>query len=318
MTNLKIFKQNNRYGLQDEENHIIYPPIFEMLKLHHASTFVYRLNRKLGLCKGDGSILLKNKFNKMWRLTDSLFKVGIDSMFRNRESELQYGIYDIEGNEIIAPICDYISGITHNYLIISMSNKWGLLNIDTLNYQLLDNVSFLGLVSDDVCRFNIDGEVEIIKPGQKYYRSEQDHYRIVNGKTVKIRVKNGKWGYKNLCGETIILATFDYAYSFSEERACVKIRGKYGFIDKTGSFIVQPEYDQLESNFKNGSGKLKKEGKIFTFDLSGRIIDKYDELPDIDDRYDDYPDDTPSIYNNPYYNDNLDMDQQSIDFWNSL
>lgn len=31
-----------------------------------------------------------------------------------------------------------------------------------------------------------------------------------------------------------------------------------------------------------------------------------------------YDDDTPSVYDNPYYNDNLDMDQQSIEFWNSI
>ena len=31
-----------------------------------------------------------------------------------------------------------------------------------------------------------------------------------------------------------------------------------------------------------------------------------------------YDDDTSSVYDNPYYNDNLDMDQQSIDFWNNL
>ncbi len=24
------------------------------------------------------------------------------------------------------------------------------------------------------------------------------------------------------------------------------------------------------------------------------------------------------VYDNPYYNDNLDMDQQSVEFWNSL
>ena len=45
----------------------------------------------------------------------------------------------------------------------------------------------------------------------------------------------------------------------------------------------------------------------------------YDKPRDDDDYYDGgYYDDTPSIYDNPYYNDNLDMDQQSIEFWNSL
>jgi hypothetical protein len=41
--------------------------------------------------------------------------------------------------------------------------------------------------------------------------------------------------------------------------------------------------------------------------------DYYDNYCD-----DGYDNDTPSIYDNPYYNDNLDMDQQSIEFWNSF
>ncbi len=36
------------------------------------------------------------------------------------------------------------------------------------------------------------------------------------------------------------------------------------------------------------------------------------------DEYHENYSDYPSIYDNPYYNDNLDIDQQSIDFWNNI
>ena len=47
------------------------------------------------------------------------------------------------------------------------------------------------------------------------------------------------------------------------------------------------------------------------------IIDE-DDLDDDYDYSDDYSDDSPSSYDSPYYNDALDMDQQSPEFWDSI
>ena len=55
---------------------------------------------------------------------------------------------------------------------------------------------------------------------------------------------------------------------------------------------------------------------IYVFDKNGSQIDSYEQ--ETYDDYTGYDDDIPSIYDNPYYDDNLDMDQQSIEFWNSL
>lgn len=43
----------------------------------------------------------------------------------------------------------------------------------------------------------------------------------------------------------------------------------------------------------------------------------YDEEDDSENRYDDWEDEC-DITRNPYYNDDLDMDQQSPEFWNSI
>jgi hypothetical protein len=56
---------------------------------------------------------------------------------------------------------------------------------------------------------------------------------------------------------------------------------------------------------------------VFVFDSNGNLTKNYAEEEE-DDYYETYDDDTPSVYDNPYYNDNIDMDQQSIEFWNSL
>ena len=98
---------------------------------------------------------------------------------------------------------------------------------------------------------------------------------------------------------------------FSEQKD-----GLWGFIDKEETIIVPIEYEAVEANYIDGVGRLMKNNIIYSFDIKGNQIDSY-EQDNKDDNYGGYNDE-PSIYDNPYYDDNLDMDQQSIEFWNSL
>lgn len=131
------------------------------------------------------------------------------------------------------------------------------------------------------------------------------------------KVIGGKWGFVNKKGEIVINPEFDYVFNFSEGIAAVRLGDKYGFMDTVGTLIVPCEYDKVESHFNNGEGELVKGDKIYVFDRTGEIVSHRYVEKECDD-YDDREDNTPSIYDNPYYNDNLDMDQQSVEFWNSL
>ena len=54
---------------------------------------------------------------------------------------------------------------------------------------------------------------------------------------------NGKFGYVDEEGNTVIAPRFDFASYFVEGLACVGIGDKYGFIDKTGKEVVAIKYD---------------------------------------------------------------------------
>ena len=46
--------------------------------------------------------------------------------------------------------------------------------------------------------------------------------------------ENGKWGYIDGTGATVVAAKYASAGSFSEGLAAVKSGGKYGYVDRTG------------------------------------------------------------------------------------
>ena len=69
-------------------------------------------------------------------------------------------------------------------------------------------------------------------------------------------------------------------------------------IDLLACKIVVPcEYDEFESNFKKGTGKLVKDGYICVFDKSGMQIRHMKKRNDSEDYYDDG--DISSVYDNP-------------------
>ncbi|MDE7413691.1 MAG: PEGA domain-containing protein, partial [Muribaculaceae bacterium] len=57
---------------------------------------------------------------------------------------------------------------------------------------------------------------------------------------IKIREK---WGFIDKSGKLVIPAEYNDAGSFSESLAPVEIRGKWGFIDKSGKLVIPAEYD---------------------------------------------------------------------------
>ncbi|WP_235596447.1 WG repeat-containing protein, partial [Leptospira weilii] len=56
-----------------------------------------------------------------------------------------------------------------------------------------------------------------------------------------------KYGYIDKTGKFIIPSQFDNAHSFSEGLAAVQIGKKWGFIDKTGNFVIPPQFYNANS-----------------------------------------------------------------------
>ncbi len=87
---------------------------------------------------------------------------------------------------------------------------------------------------------------------------------------------NGKWGYLAK-GEWAIPAKFELASSFSEGVACVRLNGKYGFINSVGEAVISYKYDDAQS-FIEGFAVVMMNGKCGFIDHEGNALTpfKYD------------------------------------------
>ena len=142
----------------------------------------------------------------------------------------------------IPPQYDKMMHIGNNVFSVSLNNKCGIIDIN--------NQTIIPFEYDYIDACDYDGSDSYIFPVQK----------------------NEKWGFINIKNETIIDFTYKDAWYFQQELAPVAISTEdekdylYGYIDKSGKFILSPKYDSARPFNKTGCATVgmydETKGKI--------------------------------------------------------
>ncbi|MCL6482347.1 MAG: WG repeat-containing protein, partial [Firmicutes bacterium] len=83
---------------------------------------------------------------------------------------------------------------------------------------------------------------------------------------------NGKFGFMDRSGKTVITPQFDGVTRFSEGLAAVRVGSKWGYINTKGTVVITPQFDAA-AHFRYGRaivqlsrryGYIDKEGKYVT------------------------------------------------------
>ena len=81
-----------------------------------------------------------------------------------------------------------------------------------------------------------------------------------------------RFGFIDKTGAWVIQPRFQIAESFSQGLAAATEGGKWGFIDKTGAWVIQPPYDDGGA-FSGGLAALTgADGTLLYIDTTGKIV----------------------------------------------
>lgn len=83
--------------------------------------------------------------------------------------------------------------------------------------------------------------------------------------------KNGKYGYIEKDGNTVIDYQYTSAGNFKNGLAPVKLNGKWGYIDKIGKMVIETDYDKI-NEFSDGLAKVEKNKKIAFINTKGEVV----------------------------------------------
>ena len=88
-------------------------------------------------------------------------------------------------------------------------------------------------------------------------------------------LKDGKWGFIDGAGNTVIPFEFGRAGSFGDGLANVGIDGKWGFIDITGNVVIPFEFDEAWS-FQNGLANVRIGNRWTLIDRTGEATEMHE------------------------------------------
>ena len=80
----------------------------------------------------------------------------------------------------------------------------------------------------------------------------------IGAQTLYPVVVNGRWGFVNKSGETVINPQFDHAGGFAEGLAPVRM-GRWGYVDASGKMQINPQFDKADV-FSEGLAAVKLGG----------------------------------------------------------
>jgi hypothetical protein len=82
-------------------------------------------------------------------------------------------------------------------------------------------------------------------------------YPVRENRRVYYNAQLKKYGYADANGNILVTPQFDKARNFSDGMAAVKFKGKWGFIDLTGKFVVEATYNLEPGRFSEGMAPVR-------------------------------------------------------------
>lgn len=245
-------KRNNKYGFIDYNGNIIVEPTYEYIgnfsnkvcsvankldEIHFNYNDKDYFHTEASIINTKGDLLFP--FMKYIQFNKFFDNVA----FCYHQKLKKFGVLDIFGNEIIPFILDgkdiEYSHFCNGLARIKRDNKFGFIN--------KKNELIIPCIYDKASNF--DNGYAIVKLKNKEFLIDNEG-KVFNSK------------YKIIS-------------SFKENKAIVKSKKKYGFIDKHDNLIIDLIFDDVFGHFVNGFCLVKLNGKYGLINLDGKKITNF-------------------------------------------
>jgi hypothetical protein len=167
----------------------------------------------------------------------------------------RWGFVDRKGNLAVPIRYDDVFGFSDGRARVQLGNKWGFIDP---NGQVVVPVTaeYASDFSEQLGCVGSGDRIAFIDPaGKKLFEARFDpndgcRRRFTEG--LRATLQSGKWGYIDRTGKFVIAAKFDEAWGFSEGVAAVRQGESWGFVDHTGAMVIPAKYFRVDQGFVNG------------------------------------------------------------------
>ncbi len=100
---------------------------------------------------------------------------------------------------------------------------------------------------------------------------------LEDGSTLLPVLQDGRWGYIDTTGTLVVEPRFKRAFSFSENLGLVEADSGFGYIREDGSFSIPPQFEDAW-HFAGGRAPVQTAGTWQFVDEEGDVIDRQNDI----------------------------------------
>lgn len=187
----------------------------------------------------------------------------------------KWGVIDASGNEIIEPKYETIQNSGEGMFAVRINEKWGVLDangelvIDSKYNKVKEfkNNYALALTNENKwCLLSKEG-TEVFPKGLKDYKISA----LNEGIALILNTSEGKFGYMDLTGNWIIEPTYVKAKAFYNGRAAYLENEKWGYLNTSGEKVIKAQYVKV-SKFNENIAQVSNGNTWSYIDVNGNKL----------------------------------------------
>ncbi len=260
-----IVSNNNSYGLINAEGKTIIP--FEFEEIVTATKTI----QKEWWVKKAGQWGLRNEKKIIWPETYSWVYACSNGLYKVCKDN-QYGVVNYlmqTQGELTYDAISY-GNIPEWPAVVTKAGKKGLIKnngqvISTIKY---DTISSCG---EGYFKARAGKSLFLIKPSGEAVKTKYNDLDTWSEGALAFKTKT-TWGYINSTLEETIKPQFDKSGLFVKGLAPAMLQGKVGLINKSGEWVLQPEYDNYTQDLTTRRTVLIKDGKQYLVNEGGKLV----------------------------------------------
>jgi hypothetical protein len=259
---LALVRIEDFFGYVNKSGEFIIEPIYEDASSFTEGVAFVKRNRRHFVIDTTGSVLFKIPNRDFYRISEGLIcirdkknpsaSVGNTARGLNKR---KWGYIDKSGNTIIPFQFDWAMPFAEGLARVCLGRDHGY--IDKLGKMAFKvPYKWRDAFSEGFARFQATNRKYgfIDRSGNQIIPARFDWTGIFREGMVAVKIKN-KWGYINASGDFVIEPQFEDAplspSPFKEDLACVKFGELFGFINKEGKKVIPPIF-RIPCSFSNG------------------------------------------------------------------
>jgi hypothetical protein len=259
-------EKNGKCGYMNQQGVLVIDFQFDSCWKFSEGFAAVTVNKKIGFINEEGKLISKSKFNN----PPSYFHEGFATVKIGnfRKGKEKNGVIDTKGEITIFDSVSYINDFSEGLASFEKNKLYGYID-KSLKIAIEPKFNYAGKFSDGLARVTgLDGsDYYIDKTGKKVLDIDGSDF----SEGFAFIKSDRKYGFINKSGETVIQPQFDFATFFYEGLVAVEIDDKWGFVDSNGKTIIPFQFDEVDE-FSEGLAGVRLKDKWGFIDKTGQTI----------------------------------------------